>query len=179
MLKNILPTTLLALSTTLCMAQAEAQENTTSVVVNKASCGTLANTTQPFILVLNSGDDLLESISACAKAANLKGASVSGLGQVHNPTLAYFTSNPNDKPSLTTFPGYYELVSINGNVSANNGNYYTHTHAALADKKFRGITGHMNKATVGLTAEITLVPFSGAVERTVDAKTGFGPLVAS
>ncbi len=179
MIKNVL-TTILALSASIFTAPAaEALENTASAVVNSGYCSKMANTAQPFILVLNSGDDLLESISQCAKAAKLKGASISGLGQVHNPTLAYFTSNPKDKPKLTTLSGYYELVSINGNISANGNNYYTHAHAALADKQFHGITGHLNKATVGMTAEITIVPFSASVQRTVDVKTGFGPLVTS
>jgi len=179
MIKKIFTTTLLALSASITTVPAEAQENITSAVVNMGSCSKMVNTTQPFILVLNSGDNLLENISQCAKAAKLHGASISGLGQVQNPTLAYFTSNPTDKPKLTTFPGYYELASINGNISANGTNYYTHAHAALADKQFHGITGHLNKATVGLTVEMTIVPFSTAVQRTVDAKTGFGPLVAT
>jgi uncharacterized protein len=148
-----------------------------SAVVGKSSCGKLANTTQPFILVLNSGDNLLESITQCAKDAKLMGASISGLGQVHNPTLAYFTSNPNDKPTLTTFSGYYELAGFNGNITNNANKYYTHAHAVLADKQFHGIAGHVDAAKVGLTVEITIIPFPASVQRTVDSKTGFGPIV--
>lgn len=179
MFKKILTTATVVLSTAVCTVPAQALENTSSDTVNIHTCGRMANTMQAFILVLNSGDDLLSSISQCAKAAKLKGASISGLGQLHNPTLAYFTSRPADKPTLTTFPGYYELASINGNVSANGDTYYTHAHASLADKKFHGITGHVDKAKVGLTVEITLVPFNAPVQRIVDANTGFGPLVAS
>lgn len=176
MIKKLISITALSLLTTAITTSAFAS-TTPSVVVNKSSCGQLSNKTQPFILVLDSGDDILKSISACAKAAKLTGASISGLGQVHNPTLAYFTSNPTDKPTLTTFPGYYELASINGNVSVNGDQYYTHAHAVLADKKFHGIAGHLDSAKAGLTVEITIVPFSGSVERTVDPKTGFGPLI--
>lgn len=175
MLKNILPIAALSLTATLLMSSATAQE--TSVAVNKSSCGKLAHTTQPFILVLNSGDELIASITQCAKEAKLMGASVSGLGQAHNPTLAYFSSNPDDKPSLTTFSGYYELASLNGNITNNANHYYTHIHAVLADQKFRGIAGHVNTTKIGLTAEITIIPFSASVLRTVDPKTGFGPIV--
>lgn len=174
MLKNVLLTAILAFST----IEVIAHENTSSsAVVNKSSCSKLANTTQPFILVLDSGDELLESITRCAKEAKLIGASISGLGQLHNPTLAYFSSNPKDKPNLTTFPGYYELASLNGNVTVNDHSYYTHAHAVLADKKFQGIAGHVNSAKVGLTVEITIVPFSNSVKRTVDPHTGFGLIV--
>lgn len=147
-----------------------------AVVASKSSCSKLANKTQPFILVLNQGDDLLESITQCATDAKLMSASISGLGQLHNPTLAYFSSNPHDKPTLTTFSGYYELASLNGNITNNNGQYYTHAHAVLADKKFHGIAGHVNHAKVGLTVEITIVPLSSSIQRAVDAKTGFGSI---
>jgi predicted DNA-binding protein with PD1-like motif len=148
-----------------------------SAAVNKSSCVRMANTTQPFILVLSNGDNLLESITQCAQDAKLMGASVSGLGQLHNPVLAYFSSDPKAKPTLTKLNGYFELASLNGNITNNSGKYYTHVHATLADKKFRGIAGHINDAKVGLTAEITIVPFTAALERTVDPKTGFGFIV--
>lgn len=173
MIKKILPTAMLAF-----LSLANAKEITTHTsVVNKSSCSQMAGTIEPFILVLDNGDNLLESITRCVKAAKLSGASISGLGQVHNPALAYFTSNPNDKPTVTNFSGYYELSSLNGNVSVNGNTYYTHAHAVLADKRFRGIAGHVDAATVGLTAEITIIPLSGSVQRTLDVKTGFGPLI--
>lgn len=177
-LNYIFKTTIFTLSTVLMAGSAVASENNiTAVVTNKSSCANVANTTLPFILVLNSGDEVLESITQCAKDAKLMSASISGIGQVHNPTLAYFSSNPNDKPTLTTFPGYYELASLNGNITNNNNHYYTHAHVALADKNFHGITGHLNSAQVGLTVELTVIPLSSVIRRAVDPKTGFGSIV--
>jgi hypothetical protein len=145
-----------------------------TAAVDKASCAKLADTSKPFVLILKSGDELIASITQCAKDAKLKGASVSGLGQLNEPTLAYFTSNPNDKPKLTGFHGFYELASLNGNVTANGDNYYTHVHGVLSDPKFHSIAGHINNSKVGMAVEITLVPFPNAVQREVNAKTGFG-----
>jgi predicted DNA-binding protein with PD1-like motif len=147
-----------------------------SAVVNKSTCSKLANTTQPFILLLTADDDLLGSISQCAKDAKLIGASISGLGQLKNPTLAYLGSTLNDKPSYNTLHGYYELASINGNIAVNGSEYFTHAHGVLADKKYHPMAGHINSAKVGVSVEITIIPFSGTLERTVDAKTGFGLL---
>lgn len=176
MFKKILPITILTLTTITTILPANAQENMPLAAVSKSSCSKLANTNKPFILVLNKDDDLIASITQCAKDAKLLAAGVTGLGQVHNPTLAYFSSNPKDKPSLTTFSGYYELASLNGDITNNSNKYYTHLHAVLADKNFRGLAGHVNASKVGLTAEITITPFSAVVQRTVDPKTGFGPI---
>src|SRR5690349_15101729 len=103
-----------------------AEANNASIVVTKNTCSKMANTTNPFILVLNTGDEIMESISQCAKDAKLSGATISGLGQLHNPTLAYFTGKQGDKPTLTAFPGHYELASMNGNIATSDENYYTH-----------------------------------------------------
>ncbi len=169
MKKILLTLSTLLMSTTIFAGQPAA--------VNKNSCNKLIGTEKPFILVLNTDDDLLTSISACAKDAKLLGASISALGQVHNPTLAYFTSNPKDKPKLTQLNGYFELASLNGNIARNKNGYYTHAHAVLANQKFNGIAGHVDNAKVGLTAEVTIVPLSSTLQRTVDPETGFGTIV--
>lgn len=164
------------LTSSIALAYTETTRN--SAAVNKSTCNTMVNATQPFILVLNKNDDLIESITQCAKDAKLMGATVSGLGQVHNPALAYFTSDPKAKPAVTTFHGFYELASLNGNITNNSDKYYTHLHAVLADNKFHGIAGHVNSAKVGITAEITIKPLSSPLQRTVDSHTGFGPIVS-
>lgn len=169
MIKKLLPIFTLLASAAIQAAQPAA--------VDTHSCNKLIGTTKPFILVLSTDDELLPSISACAKDAKLFGASISALGQLHNPTLAYFTSNPKDKPTLKQFDGYFELASLNGNIAKNENGYYTHAHVVLANKKFEGIAGHVNDAKVGLTVEVTIIPLSSTLQRSVDPETGFGPIV--
>src|SRR3990167_10014925 len=96
--------------------------------VNKDHCVRMQHTTKPFILVLNRGENIHESINQCASDAKIKAASLSGLGQLEHPTLAYFTSNPQEKPTLKKFEGFYELASFNGNITNNANKYYTHAH---------------------------------------------------
>ena len=171
MFKKFLPLSTLLLSTAIFANQPAA--------VDKYSCNKLIGSEKPFILVLNTDDELLPSISACAKDAKLLGASISALGQLHDPTLAYFTSNPKDKPMLTQFNGYFELASLNGNIAKNKNEYYTHAHAVLADRKFNGIAGHVDNSKVGLTVEVTITPLSSTLQRAVDPETGFGPIVTT
>ena len=100
---------------TMTAAKAETTMNEHTGATNKFSCDKLENIDRPFILVLNKGDDLISSITKCARDAKLKGANIGGLGQVQNPVLAYFSSDPNASPTLTTFKGFYELAAVNGN----------------------------------------------------------------
>ena len=171
MVKKFLPPSALLMSTVIFANPPAA--------VDKHSCNLLIGSEKPFILVLNTDDELLQSISSCAKDAKLLGASISALGQLHNPTLAYFTSNPKDKPTLTNFAGYFELASLNGNIAKNENGYYTHAHAVLADPKFNGIAGHVDNSKVGLTVEVTITPLPSTLQRAVDPETGFGPIITS
>jgi hypothetical protein len=171
MIKKLIPISTVLLSSVIMASQPAA--------VDKNSCNKLIGSQKPFILILNPNDDLLSSVAKCAKDAELLGASISGLGQLHDPTLAYFSSNPKDKPTFTQFGGYYELASLNGNVAKNENGYYTHAHVVLANKKFNGIAGHVKDAKVGLTVEVTMTPLSSTLQRAVDPKTGFGPIITA
>ena len=63
------------LSSLACATLLFAAEETAQIAVDSTSCANVANTTEPFILVLNTGDDFIKAITDCAKAAKLKGAS--------------------------------------------------------------------------------------------------------
>lgn len=145
--------------------------------VDKDSCNKMINSTEPFILILKSGDNLHEGINKCAANAQLAGASIHGLGQLNNPTFAYYSNDPHEKPKFTTFDGIYELISLNGNISQDGDKYYSHLHVVLGDEKFKALAGHIKDTQIGVTVELTIVPFTKPLKRAVDPDTGFGPIV--
>ncbi len=150
---------------------------TNYAAVDKNSCGKMLNNKKPFILILKRGDNLHASINQCAEDAHLQGASIQGLGQLDSPTLAHYPSDPHEKPTLAVFNGIYELISLNGNIAHHGNEYFTHLHAVLGDEHFGGLAGHIKESTVGVTAEITIIPFLKSLERQVDPETGFGPIL--
>jgi predicted DNA-binding protein with PD1-like motif len=126
---------------------------------------------KPFILALNIGENLFEGIMRCAQAANLKSASISGLGALDDVTVAYY--NLETKSYQTKlFPGMYELVSLHGNIAMLDGKHFIHIHAAIGDDQYRIFGGHIMDATVGPSAEITVIPLSAAIQRKYDDRTG-------
>ena len=139
--------------------------------VNPDACKLLKNPTKPFILVVKRGDDLIESITNCANAANITSASLSGLGALEEPTLGYFNLSTK-KYQFKTFPGIYELTSLNGNVGFANGQRFAHIHVTIGDDNYHIIGGHLNEAKVGATAEITFIPLPAAFTRKADKNTG-------
>src|SRR6185312_16368723 len=100
--------------------------------VDSHSCGKLRGNSQPFMLVLKTGEELPEAIVRCATDANLKGASISGLGAIENPTLAYYLLDSH-KYKTKTFSGLYEVTSLNGNIQQLENKPFVHMHVTLGD----------------------------------------------
>lgn len=145
--------------------------NTTPAIVDSQSGHKVLNTEKPFILALKMGENLFEGILRCANAANLKSASISGLGALDDVTVAYY--NLETKQYQTKlFKGMYELISLNGNIALVDGKRFIHIHAALGTEQYDVVGGHIMDAIVGPSAEITIIPLSAEINREYDAVTG-------
>lgn len=142
-----------------------------TAIVDSQTANRLVNTERPFILALKMGENLFEGIMRCAAAVNLKSASISGLGALDDVTVAYY--NLSTKQYQTKlFKGMYELISLNGNVARFDGKHFIHIHAALGTEEYNVVGGHIMDATVGPSAEITIVPLSANIDRQYDDATG-------
>lgn len=140
-------------------------------VVDSSSCSKLADTDLPFILIVHKGESLIETILKCAQAINLKAASLSGLGALENPTIAYYNLNSKEYQNKL-FPGDFELTSLNGNLTKAEDEWVAHIHVTLGDEDYRVIGGHLQNAVVSITTEITVIPFQNPIVRKMDADIG-------
>lgn len=139
--------------------------------LDRQVCHQLTDPTEPFILVLHKGENVIESLLDCANTMSIKSAALMGLGAFADPTIAYYrlsTQKYEDK----TFPGIFELISFNGNLTQLDGKLLAHVHVALGDEHHQVIGGHLKNAIVGVTVEITVVPFKNAIHRKMDNSVG-------
>lgn len=133
-------------------------------IVDSATCHQLAGTTEPFILNLNRGENLFQGILQCAEKVGLHAASISGLGALEDPKVAYYYLDRKEYDTKE-FIGIFELVSLNGNISFVDGKHFAHIHTALGKADHSLFGGHLMDATVGVLAEITIIPLAGRIER--------------
>lgn len=138
--------------------------NSTLSIVDTSTCHQLAGTNKPFILNLNRGENLFQGILNCAEKIGLQAASLSGLGALENPSVAFYHLHLKQYDTKI-FPGIFELVSLNGNISFVDGKHFAHIHAALGKEDHSLFGGHLMDATVGVLAEITIIPLEGRIER--------------
>lgn len=141
------------------------------IQVNTETCHQLKHPKKPFTLVLKKGQDVIPSILQCLKTTKLDSAALMGLGALENPTLAYFNMQTKHYQNKK-FAGDYELVALNGNLTNFENDKILHLHVGLGGSDYHMIAGHLLSAKVGATAEITIIPLKGKMQRKLDHETG-------
>jgi len=122
------------------------------------------------------GDEVLSGIMSICKKEGVLSAIFSGIGGCGDVTVSTFIPEKNDFiPHNKT--GLLEMISINGNISANDSDeIFEHTHAMfsyLEDGEVKFLGGHLARAVVSYTAEIEIRPVqNGVIRRKPDEITG-------
>ncbi len=125
-----------------------------------------------FVLVLASGEEAFKAIAGFATDAGLRGASLTAIGAFERATVGWF-----DLKKKTYRPieidQQCEALSLVGDIAAgDDGKPSLHVHAVvgLSDGTTRG--GHLLKAIVRPTLEVTIVESPAHLRRTKRAELG-------
>jgi uncharacterized protein len=108
---------------------------------------------------LDDGEDLFESIAEFARREDLRAAAVvSGIGMLRRATIGYWDGSQY-QPEQLTVP--HEVVGLQGSIARVEGAPSIHLHVAAAGPDCRLIGGHLIRATVGVLQEIFIETFPG------------------
>lgn len=117
------------------------------------------------------GEDIYHALTEVCQKHKVKTAIVlSGLGQLTHFELGFFKEKGDYTPQ--TFDKPYELLSLAGNVSLQEGEYNFHLHAVLGNEEKEVVGGHLIEGIVEVTNEIVLLKTSLKVKRRLEEKTG-------
>lgn len=126
---------------------------------------------------LNRRDEIISNIIDICKKENVLSATYSGIGCCSDIVVSSYIPEK-DEFLEHKESGVLELISLNGNISANeNDEIFHHTHAMFSfhdsDYKLALTGGHLIKAVVLYTAEIVINPvLNGVIRRKKDEITG-------
>lgn len=146
-------------------------------VVHSSECDKLQQTSVPFMLVLKKGESIGPAIIQCVKAAKLPGVSFTALGALKDVNLNFFNVATKQYQNKL-FPQVFELDSMTGNVAESKDGMVAHMHGILSDDNYQVRGGHIKSAVVAATAEITMIPYKGKLEKKMDNETGVALLTA-
>ena len=120
-----------------------------------------------YVVRLEIGEEIQESLRQFAQAVNLKAAFYQGIGTLHQVEMAFFCTE-RKAYDRRFFNDEYELVSLTGNLSMSDEVYAPHSHVTLADKNFQTYSGHLVRGVVSATAEILITTLDVALTRKED-----------
>lgn len=130
-----------------------------------------------YVLRLEAGEELQESIRHFAQDRQLRGAFFQGIGTLTQVELAFYRVNE-QKYDHKFLDRDYEIISLIGNISKSNGCPSIHSHVCLGDNEFNTVAGHLVQGVVSLTVEILLTELDITLSRKEDPLLRFKALVS-
>lgn len=123
------------------------------------------------VVRIDRGEEILDKIRELAIAENIKLASVTALGATNDFTVGVFNTTEK-KYYANEFKGAFEIVSLTGTINTMDGQFYTHIHMSAGNDKGEVFGGHLNRAVVSATCEMTVTVIDGEVDRYRDDDVG-------
>jgi uncharacterized protein len=103
-----------------------------------------------YLIRLEKGERLKESVAQFVQETKLEGAWVNGLGGALEATLGFY-----DLEQWQAFEGLREVLSLTGNIAFDEkGELVLHVHGVLGDGQYQTVGGHVQDLVAGATLEL-------------------------
>lgn len=123
------------------------------------------------LIVLEKGEELIESLTRYAREHNVQGAWVSVIGGSSELTLGYRDTSKKEY-IWQEYAEPLEITGLQGNLAFIDGEPSWHIHGTFSRPDYSVIGGHVKRCSIGLTGEILLQTHGTKVERKHDEDTG-------
>lgn len=128
------------------------------------------------IIRADRGEELLEAIREACEQHGVKLGVVTGIGAVDRAVVGAFSVETQNYTKHTYEDQEMEILSISGNISTMNGEYYGHLHAVVGLPDGTAVGGHANELRISATSEIFVQIIDGEVDRRFDDRVGLNTL---
>ena len=108
-----------------------------------------------YVVRLNKGENVIESLKKLCKEENIKLAEITGLGASDKVEIGVFNINTKEYKTKV-FEGMFEITSLVGNATRKDGEVYLHIHINFGDAEGNVYGGHLVDSKISATSEIIL-----------------------
>ena len=120
---------------------------------------------------IDRGEEIHAQLKELALREQIRLAEVSALGAVNDFTVGVFKTDER-KYYANHFTGSFEIVSLTGTITTQDGAYYAHLHMSAGNDKGEVFGGHLNEAIVSATCDMVIDVIDGTVERAFSEDVG-------
>ena len=128
-----------------------------------------------YAVKIETGEEIIASLTELARRENLRAGLISGLGAVGECELGFFVRSTKQYVRRV-FTGEHEIGALTGNLSELDGQPFPHCHVLIAGEDFAARTGHLFRGVATVTCEVQLVTDPGVLRRVRRPDLGFNPL---
>lgn len=128
-----------------------------------------------YIIRLNKGEEIINSIKEICNKENIKLAEITGLGASNLVEIGIFNVNTKEY-NTKAFKGMFEITSLVGNITTKDGNVYLHIHINFGDEEGNVKGGHLVQSRISATSEIIIKKVDGEVGRKLNNEIGLNLL---
>jgi len=131
----------------------------------------LQQTTKGYVLRLNKGEEIMETLTRFCVENKIGSGIFYGIGAVLNAQIGFYHLDKKEY-SFKVFDKPLEIVSLTGNVSLVDHEPFLHVHVVLSDEDYRAFGGHLKEARVGATCEVYFFETEIKINRKLDEDIG-------
>ena len=131
--------------------------------------------TDKYVLRLESGDDILQTIRQFATAKRISAGLLEGIGSLSKVKLGHYDFKTKQY-RYETFEDDLEILNLSGNIASMNREPLPHVHVTLGRRDFSVIGGHLDEGSSANMVEIGLWKLPGKLVKAKDVEIGLNVL---
>ena len=131
--------------------------------------------TDRYVLRLESGDDILQSLRQFAVSKKLGAALIEGIGSLSKVKLGHYDFKTK-KYSYETFEDDLEILTLSGNIATLGKQALPHVHVTLGRRDFSVIGGHLDEGSAANMVEVVISKTPGKLVKEKDEHIGLNVL---
>jgi predicted DNA-binding protein with PD1-like motif len=132
----------------------------------------VADTPKTYVVILDTGEEVLSSLKQFAKMAHLAGSSFKAIGALSSVELGWFNWETKKYQTAVKLEEQVELLSLIGDVALQNGEPQVHAHLVVGRKDGTAHGGHLLSATVRPTCELVITENPRHLQKQIDPESG-------
>jgi uncharacterized protein len=132
----------------------------------------VAETPKTFVLILDTGDEILSSLKSVAQSEGLADSSFKAIGALSAAQLGWFDWESKKYQTAVQLDEQVELLSLIGDIALQDDSPQVHAHLVVGRRDGTAHGGHLVSATVRPTCEIVITESPQHLQKRIDPESG-------